>query len=252
VRLAAALCALAFWAASAAAAPASASIDAIHLEMLVQRIAKLDTQVKQGVMVPRSRRALDAAMREFDEALREAHAEAPAGELRETYALLTLLWMQFRSWHSGGGDVVQKLRERTDEMAWIASKAARLVQESARATSNAQAVRAGNAAVLAQRVAKIHLWMLRDLRDETLARDLRDSDENLHRLIQALREAPAPSPVVEAEIANAQSQARFMDDAVRELGTPASRARAVEFIAKTGDNITESMERAARLYVAAP
>ncbi len=253
MRLAAALFLIAAWALPAHAATTStAAIDAIRIEMMVERIAKLDTQVTQGVMVPRSRRSLEAAMLEFDGQLRAAHAQAPPGELRETYALLTLLWTQFRAWHASAGDPVPKLRERTDELAWTAAKASRIVQENARGNSNAQAVRAANAAVLAQRVAKIHLWMVRDLRDESLARELRASDENLRRLITALRATPAPSPEIDAEIANAEGQARFLDDAVRDLATPASRARAMEFAAKAGDNITESMERAARLYAATP
>ena len=253
MRLAAAFLAIATWALPVLGAPAStAAIDAIRLEMMVERIAKLDTQVTQGVMVARSRRSLEAAEQEFDAALRTAHAQSGAGELREAYALLTLLWTQFRSWHSGAGDPIPKLRERTDEMAFTAAKASRIVQESARGATNAQAVRAANAAVLAQRVAKIHLWMVRDLHDETLARELRASDENLHRLIAGLAGAASPSPEIAAEISNAEGQARFLDDAVKDLATPASRARAMEFAAKAGDNITESMERAARLYAAGP
>ena len=76
--------------------------------------------------------------------------------------------------------------------------------------------------------------------------------KNLRRLIGALRTSPVPTPEIEAELANAESQSRFLDDAVRDLGTAASRSRAMEFAAKAGDNITESMERAARLYAAAP
>lgn len=251
MRLAAALCAIACGTLPVQAATPAPAVDAIRLEMLVERIAKLDSQVHQGVLAARSRRALDAAMQDFDESLHTAHAQSQ-GELRDTYATLTLLWSQFRAWHSRGGDAPQKLRERTEEMAWAASKGARLVQESSRASTNAQAVRAANAAVLAQRVTKLYFWRLRGMRDEAFERDLRESGENLRRLVGSLRAAPAPTPEIEAELVNAEGQLRFLDDAVRDLASPASRSRAQEFLAKTGDNITESMERAARLYAAAP
>jgi hypothetical protein len=148
--------------------------------------------------------------------------------------------------------MARKLRDRTEELAYVAAKGARLVQESARATSNASAVRAETAAVLSQRVAKIHLWMRWDMRDEPLARDLRESTENLRRILATLRETSASRPEIAEELVGAEAQMRFLDDAARDLAEHKSEARAIEFIAKASDHILDSMEHVAALYEGAP
>jgi hypothetical protein len=227
---------------------------AIRLEMLVERVAKLNAQVGQDILGARSRRALDDAIRDFDETLIAVSATAPSAEVRDNYNLLTLLWVQYRAWavKATNRDTARKFRDRTDELAFVAAKGTRLVQESARATSNASAVRAENAAVLAQRVAKIHLWMRWDMHDEPLARDLRESTENLRRILTTLRAAAGNTPEIADELVGTDAQMRFLDDAVRDLGQHKSEARSIEFIAKAGDHIQVSMERVAGLYEAAP
>jgi hypothetical protein len=233
-----------------AADPPVRARPAIRLEMLAERVAKLNAQVNQGVLGTRSARALDEALKDFDETLLAVSASAPGAEARDTYNLLTLLWVQYRAAavKATNRDTARKLRDPTEELAYIAAKGARLVQENARATSNASAVRAENAAVLSQRVAKIHLWMRWDMRDEPLARDLRDSTENLRRILATLRDSPGNTPEISQELLGAEAQMRFLDDAARELAAHKSEARAIEFIAKASDHILESMERVAGLY----
>ncbi|HLX24331.1 MAG TPA: hypothetical protein VKR38_13375 [Usitatibacter sp.] len=227
---------------------------AIRLEMLAERVAKLNAQVGQGVLGGRSRRSLEEAIRDFDETLGPVMESAPGAEARDTYRVLTLLWVQYRALalKPANRDTARKFRDRTDELAFIAAKGARLVQESARASSNASAVRAENAAVLAQRVAKIHLWMQWGMRDEVLARSLRESSENLPRILATLRESPANTPEISEELAGAEGQLRFLEDAARDLAQRKSEARAIEFIAKAADHILDSMERVAGLYERAP
>jgi hypothetical protein len=222
--------------------------------MLVERLAKLNAQVGQDLLGARSRRSLDEAIRDFNETLASVSATAPGAEARDTYNLLTLLWVQYRAAivKPANRDSARKLRDRTDEVAFVAAKGTRLVQESARATSNASAIRAENAAVLAQRIGKIHLWMRWDMRDEALARDLRESGENLHRILATLRTVPGNTPEISDELVGTDAQLRFLDDAARDLAEHKSEARAIEFIAKACDHIQESMERIAGLYEAGP
>jgi hypothetical protein len=241
------------------AAPAAQCADAvphartaIRLEMLAERIAKLNAQVGQGVLAGRSRRALDEALRDFNSTLAAVSASAPGVEARDTYALLTLLAVEYRTWalKPANRENARKLRDRCEEVVYVARKGTRLIQESARATSNASAVRAENAAVLSQRVAKLHLWMRWDMREEPVARELRESTENLHRILATLREAPATVPAIADELAGAEAQLRFMDDAAGDLAQRKSEARAIEYLVKAADNLLESMERLAALYEA--
>jgi hypothetical protein len=223
---------------------------AIHLATLAERIAKLHAQIGQGVLVERSRRALGESVREFDATLRTVAARAPTAEIRDNYALLALVWQDYRDWamRPPTRENARKLRSRAEEVVWVAGKGAKMIQEQARGSANASAVRAAGAATLAQRIAKVHLWMRWDIRDEALRQELREADENLRRTLDTLRAAPGNTAEIAAELDAAESQMRFMGDAERELERRESAARALEFIAKTGDHVYESMERLARLY----
>lgn len=239
------------WCASVGHAAGEArAISAIHLATLTERIAKLHAQVGQGVLAERSRRALAESARDFDATLKEVAAGASSAELRDNYALLALLWQDYRDWamRAPTRDNARKLRLRAEEVSWIATKGAKLVQEGARGATNPSAVRAANAAMLAQRIAKAHLWMRWDIRDEALALELREANENLRRTLDTLSASPADNPEIAAELQSVASQMRFMDDAARALERREPGVRAIEFMAKTGDHIFESMERLARLY----
>jgi hypothetical protein len=224
-------------------------IDAMRLEILTERIAKLHAQAGLNVMAPRARRDLSQAMRDFDRTLTGLHAAAKEQDLRETYSLEMLLWQGYRDWASRtpSRENARKLRPRAEEVAWVAAKGARMWQERSRSREaiRAAALRAMQAAVLAQRIAKARLWMRWDIRDPALERELKDSNENLHRLLATLRETPPASAEAAEALQGAQAQLGFMDDAQRELDRGANAARALEFIAKAADYITESMERAA-------
>jgi len=224
--------------------------DAVRLTALAERIAKLQAQIGQGVLVERSRRALPGALRDFEAALKAVGGSTPTPEIRDNYVLLALLWPDYRDWarKPPTRDNARKFREQADEVVWVAAKGARLIQEESRATANAAAIRAATVAELSQRIAKLYLWQRWDLRDEALRRELREAEENLARTLAVLRAAPNTSAEVAAELQVAEDQRRFMADAAKESERGPGAARSLEFIAKTGDHIYDAMERAARLY----
>ena len=235
--------------ANAAGEAAPRVVNAIRLVTLAERIAKLHAQVGQGVLAERSRRALAEALRDFDASLKDVAARAPTVEARDNYALLALLWKDYREWAARAPtrENARKLRPRTEEVVWIAEKGARLLQESARGATSAAAARAASGATLAQRIAKAYLWMRWDMRDDSLSRELGEARENLRRTLDTLRGAGGSAEIA-AELQSAESQLGFMNDAARALEGREPTARAIEFIAKTGDHIYESMERLARLF----
>ena len=227
---------------------------ALRLATLAERIAKLHAQTGQGVLAERSRRAMPEALREFERELRTTSARAPTPEIRDNYVLLALLWREYREWalKAPTRENARKLRERNEEVVWVAAKGARLLQERSRAGESASALRAENAAVLSQRIPKLYLWRRWDMRDEALARELREAEENLRRALEAMQAARENTPEISAELQAAASQLAFMAEAARELERAGATTRSIEFIAKTGDHILEAMERAARLYESAP
>src|SRR5258706_6777811 len=140
--------------------PGPRATSALRVGMLAERIAKLQAQVGQGILPERSNRALVATIRDFDATLKAVAASAPPGEIRDNYALLSLLWNDYREFalRAPTRENARKLRERNEEVAWIAAKGARMIQEHARAATNGSAVRAAGAAMLSQRIPKLYLW----------------------------------------------------------------------------------------------
>ena len=251
--VAALACCFVWVAASQAAEPRaqpSIATDALGLVTLAERIAKLHAQIGQGVLVERSRRDLVQALRRFDASLRAVSAQASSPEARDTYLLLAALWREHREWvaRPPSREGARQMRERTEEVAWIAQKGARMVQGDSRAMVNAGAFRAAQAALLSQRLAKAYLWRRWGMRDERLEKERRESDENLDRLLAALRSGRGNTAEIEGELQTAETQLRFLRESARELDAGRPAPRAIEFVAKSADHILQSMERVARLY----
>ena len=230
---------------AAAALPARASDPFLRLPPAIERIARLHAQAGQGVMAQRSRRALPEALRDFDATLKAALAAAPGVEAKENYVLLAMLWHDYREWaqRPPTRETARKLRERTEEVAWIASKGVRLLGESARGSASATAVRAAQAATASQRIAKVYLWRRWDIRDEGLDRELREARENLPRALDAIAATPGLTAEQQAGVEAAQVQWRFLADAAAQLDAPAANARALEFACKAADHILESLQK---------
>jgi hypothetical protein len=215
----------------------------LRLPPAIEKVARLHAQAGQGVMSQRSRRALAEALRDFDATLKAALAAAPGTEAKENYILLAMLWHDYRDWaqRPPSRETARKLRERTEEVAWIAAKGARLVAQSSRASASATAVRAAQAATASQRVAKVYLWRRWDIRDEALDRELREARENLPRALDAIAAAPGLTPEQLSEVQSAQGQWRFLADAAAQLDASTANARALEFACKAADHIQESL-----------
>ena len=222
----------------------------MRLEALAERIAKLQAQLGQGVLAERSRRAMPEAVRDFDAALRAVAARSATQEIRDNYVLLRLLWQDYRGWalKPPSRDNAKRLADRAEEVSWIAAKGARLVLEPGRKGTGRLALDAAHAATLAQRVARLHLLRRWGLRDEGLATTLALSSADLRATIEKLRNSPHNTPEIDSELQVAEGQMGFLLQAAQELEGGRGSLRQMEFIAKAGDHILESMERVARLY----
>ncbi len=225
-----------------AIAESSPALGALRLAMLAERMAKLHAQAAHGILADRSRRHLAEATREFDALLPRVQARAGSAEARENFLLLRLLWAEYRPWvaRPPSKDVARKLVERTEEVAWISTQGARLLGADA-----GPAATAARAAILSQRVPRIHL-LRRGAGDE--ARELAQAEAELRAAVAALRDGPGNTGEALAEIQLAENQLQFLEHAIRE---PHASARRLEFIAKSGDHLMESMVRLARGYEAA-
>jgi hypothetical protein len=242
---AAALLAVALVTFAAQAADTRSNAAPLRLAPGLERIARLHAQAGQGVMAERSRRALAEAMRDFDASLRATLANAQGTEVRDNYALLAMLWQDYRDWaqRPPSRETGRKLRDRTEETAWVASKGVRLITESSRDAVNGSALRASQVALFSQRIAKAYLWRRWEIRDEALERELRDARENLPRTLDAIAAAPTLAPELLAQVEAARTQWQFLSDAARQLEAVPRDARALEHACKAADFILEAMEK---------
>lgn len=233
-----------------AAQPAPAQEAALRLEALAERIAKLHAQLGQNVLAARARRALPEAMRDFDSALRAATAAAPNVEARENYALLVLQWHDYRAWAQKPAtrDNAKRLADRVEEVAWTCAKGARMAVAPGRASGGDRATLAMHAATLSQRVARLHLLRHWGLRGASIDAPLAEAARGLRSTLEQLRQSASNTPATTDELQVALDQLGFLDQAVSELADGHGTLRQMEFIAKAGDNILESMQRVARLY----
>ncbi|HUP98606.1 MAG TPA: hypothetical protein VM073_11720 [Usitatibacter sp.] len=240
------------WVVAAALAipTAAAQEPAMRLEALSERIAKLQAQLGQGVLADRSKRAMPEAVRDFEAALKAATTRASTPEARENYLLLKLLWHDYRAWalKPPTRDNAKRLADRAEEVGWIASKGARMLHEGGRRGTGRLALDASHAGTLAQRVARLHLLRRWGLRDDALGNALAVASADLRATLEKLRQAPHNTPEIDTELQVAEGQMGFLLQAARELEGGRGSLRQMEFIAKAGDHILESMERAVRLY----
>jgi hypothetical protein len=231
-----------------AAAHAAQSGDShayLRLGPAVERIARLHAQSGQEVMAAKTRRALAQAVRDFDDARRAALAGAQGSEARDNYILLAMLWQDYREWlqRPPSRDTARRLRDRTEEVAWVASKGVRLVNDASPGSVPSMALRASQAALASQRIAKVYLWRRWDIRDEALDRELREARESLPRLLTAIATTPGLDADLAAQVDSALTQWRFLSDAAAQLDRTTTDKRALEFACKAADHIDEAMAR---------
>lgn len=230
-------------------AEALARRGAWDLAILSERLGKLHAQAGQGLLAERARRGLAEGSRQFDALLRST-AAAASGETRERYLLLGLLWQDYRAWlaRPATRENARRLAERTEELAWVAGQAARAwTARSARAVSAAQAAQAS---VLAQRVARLQLLRRWDVRDDAATRELAGASLQLRSSLASLRAGAGDDAEIAAELQVAENQHVFLERAVQDLAAKPALAQPLEIVAKTGDNILESLQRVVRLYEA--
>lgn len=220
-----------------------------RLATLAERIAKCQLQVAQGVLAARSRRMLRESEREFDALLPAASSLAADAEARESFTLLRVLWKEMRPWmrKPATRENARQLSDRVEEVAWVASKAARLVKSEG--TSQREALGAMQAATLAQRVGRLSL-LRRMAPDAKRTAELMDAAAKLGSTINLLTGSPHTLDL-EDDLHMASTQYGFLLDALREAAEEGGGAGA-ELVAKTCDNVTDSLERAARLYENSP
>ena len=225
---------------------------ASRLAMLAERMTKMHAQVGRDILVQRSRRALSDAATAFERGFKEASAAAIAHEPRENYRLLRVLWEEFRAAaaHAPTPEGARKLAERTEEVAWIAAKGARMLHGEARSRAGDLVMAAGAARAAGQRLGKLHMLRGWALSPDGGARDIKLAEGEVFLALAQLRSASETGEEIATALAMAENQLVLLRQSVERLEKGRDRALQLEHIAKGSDVIAETMDHAAKLYEA--
>ena len=229
---------------------ASALNKAVRQPMLAERITKSFTLVGQRVLETRSKRQLEDAVKEFEQALKDLQATAPTPEIKDNYQLLEQLFDEFRN-ITGKPVSLQNakdLAEQNEELVWISTKGALLLQAHTKSARSDLIVIAGELRTLTQRIAKLYLFRSWGIRSNVLANDLKKAEADYRADIAKLLAAPQNTEQIKSELALAETQYLFLRQSIERLNANKSSTTELEHVTKACDNILEVMERVTKLY----
>ncbi len=219
--------------------------------MLAERITKAFSLIGQKVLEARSKRQIDDAAADFQLALKELIATAPTPEIKTNYQLLDQLWGEFRTiiTRPATQENLKELAEQNEELVWIATKGANLMEAYVKTPQGDLIAVAGTARILSQRIAKLYLFRSWGLRDNVVvAKDLKTAETEYRAAVTRLLAATANTPQIKSELALAETQWQFLKAGIEKLDANRTSKIELEAVAKSCDNITELMERISKLY----
>ena len=223
---------------------------ALRVAVCTERILKLQAQLGQRVLLPRTRRALPQSVRAFDASVRALGVPAAPSELHESAAILALLARQYRGWalKPATPDNARSLGERAEELAWEAAKVARLLSPPAPGQPRPAAAIALEGSELAQRVARLLFWRRWEVGGDSIGNELALAQAALAADLEALRARGAADSRIDSELEVAENQVGFLLASARRIERGNAEAHDLEFAAKASDNAAESLDHLATLY----
>ena len=229
---------------------AAALNTAARQPMLAERVTKSFALIGQKVLESRSRRQLDDSIKEFDTALRVLQSAAPTPEIRENYQLLEQLFDEFKGIKAKPANLenAKALAEQNEELVWIATKGAQLIQQHSKSARSDLIGTAGEMRTLTQRIAKLYLFRSWGIRSDVIANDLKKAETDYRTAIDRLLKAPQNTDQIKSELALAETQWLFLKQAIERLNANKTSITELEHVSKACDNILEVMERVTKLY----
>ena len=140
------------------------------------------------------------------------------------------------------------LAEQNEELVWIATKGAQLIQQHVKSARSDLIGTAGELRTLTQRIAKLYLFRSMGIRSDVIANDLKKAEADYRTAIDHLLKAPQNTAQIKSELALAETQWIFLKQAIERLNVNKTSIVELEYVSKACDNILEVMERVTKLY----
>ncbi len=216
--------------------------------MLSQRMGKAWFGLGQGIQADSARRVLEQSMALFDRQLVELKAFAPAGETRDTYVQLEAAWSDYKALLIGttpSQDKAKGVLEQAGKVLALAHKGTGLFEQQAGKPGAKLVNVAGRQRMLSQRMAQFYLANNWNVESTVSVREINKAREEFIPALELLRNAPEATPEIKQELALADNQWFFFDNALKARVTGAKAATDV-FV--SSENLLQVMDRVTGMY----
>jgi Type IV pili methyl-accepting chemotaxis transducer N-term len=217
--------------------------------MLSQRMGKAWLSLGQGIQADAARRVLDQSMGLFDRQLTELKAFAPVGDTRDTYVQLEAAWSDYKGLLVGAAparDKAPAVLAQSGKVLALAHKGTGQLELQAAKPAGKLVNVAGRQRMLSQRMAQFYLANLWNVDGTTSLAELAKARGEFVPAQELLRSAPEASGEIKQELAVADSQWMFFDNALKSRDVTGKSASDV-FV--TSENLLQVMDRVTGMYV---
>ncbi|MFM9900551.1 MAG: type IV pili methyl-accepting chemotaxis transducer N-terminal domain-containing protein [Polaromonas sp.] len=219
-----------------------------RLRMLSQRMGKAWLGLGQGIQADAARRALDQSMALFDRQLAEVKAFAQSGDTRETYVQLETAWSDYKGLLVGAAparDKANAVLVQAGKVLVLANKGTGQLETQATKPAGKLVNVAGRQRMLSQRMAQFYLANMWNVDGAASLAELAKARSEFVPALELLRNAPEASAEIKQELALADTQWLFFDNALK---SPTVTSKSASDVFVTSENLLQVMDRVTGMY----